>query len=179
MSYLGIIGTSRSGGQTAQLVREVFSGLDDGQIIDLNALNIGYFDYDYGNQGDDFLPIAQMMMRAETIVLASPVYWYTMSAQMKAFIDRFNDLTGPYKPLGKRLAGKRLYLVATGAQPTVPNSFDQPFVDLANYFDMRWGGMLYQQVRSESDDIIANSEISAFAQTVKSPIDLREAMLSI
>lgn len=179
MSYLGIIGTSRSGGQTAQLVREVFSELDDGQIIDLNAMNIGYFDYDYGNQGDDFLPIAQMMMRAETIVLASPVYWYSMSAQMKAFIDRFNDLTGPYKPLGKRLAGKRLYLVATGGQPTVPKSFDQPFIDLANYFDMRWGGMLYQQMRFDDLAVATNRETADFAQSVKSPIDLREAMLSI
>jgi len=40
-------------------------------------------------QEDDFNAIARAIEGADGLVLASPVYWYSFSAQMKAAIDRF------------------------------------------------------------------------------------------
>ena len=37
---------------------------------------------------DDMIPIYKKIERADAIVLASPVYWFNMSAQLKTFIDR-------------------------------------------------------------------------------------------
>lgn len=37
---------------------------------------------------DDMGPILEQMIRADVIVMASPVYFYTMDAQMKTLIDR-------------------------------------------------------------------------------------------
>lgn len=37
---------------------------------------------------DDMNPLLDAMMEADVIVLATPVYFYGMNAQMKAFIDR-------------------------------------------------------------------------------------------
>ncbi len=39
-------------------------------------------------QQDDVAPILDKMLAADTIVLATPVYFYTMCAQLKALIDR-------------------------------------------------------------------------------------------
>lgn len=145
---LFLLGSSRAGGETARLAREVYKHIVFGrrgcaEFIDLGGLNIGPYDYENANRGDDFLPVAQKMVRAKTIVFASPVYWYSMSGQMKIFFDRLTDLTGPYKPVGKRLAGKRAFAIATGADPRPPASFAPPFEDTAAYFNMEWGGLLY------------------------------------
>jgi len=82
------------------------------------------------------------MARADVIVFASPVYWYSMSAQMKTFFDRLTDLTGgDLKPVGKSLAGKTMFVIAAGGSPATPDSFVRPFADTAGYFNMRWGGL--------------------------------------
>lgn len=148
MNTLFLLGSSRGDGTTGRLAREifrhaVFARRGCAEFIDLGGLNIGPYDYDNANRGDDFLPVAQKMVRAKTIVFASPVYWYSMSGQMKIFFDRLTDLTGPYKPAGKRLAGKRAFAIATGADPQPPACFAPPFENTAAYFKMEWGGLFY------------------------------------
>ncbi|PQA87228.1 flavodoxin family protein [Hyphococcus luteus] len=149
MNSLFILGSSRGDGQTARLAREVFRHLGfeesaDAEFVDLGALDIGPYDYEYRNRGDDFLPVAQKMVRSRTIVFASPLYWYSMSGQMKIFFDRLTDLTDPpLKPLGKALAGKTMFALGTGGNPEPPDSFVHPFEDTAGYFHMDWGGFFY------------------------------------
>jgi multimeric flavodoxin WrbA len=46
------------------------------------------------------------------LVIASPIYWFTMSAQTKLFLDRCYALGGPE---GHDLAGKRIGIVLTYA----------------------------------------------------------------
>ena len=49
-------------------------------------------------QKDDMEEIREKMLEADVIVLASPIYFYSMTAQLKAVIDRtyafFSQLTG-------------------------------------------------------------------------------------
>ncbi len=166
MTTLALLGSSRAGGETARLLAAVLDHLDDSEMIDLSALAIGPYSYTNAHQGDDFLPLAQRMLKAHTLILASPVYWYAMSAQMKAFFDRLTDLTDPpYKVLGKQLAGKAIFTVATGGSPSAPASFVSPFEDTAGYFNMQWGGMLYRPGRDalSTDDLNAARD---FAQII-------------
>lgn len=59
---------------------------------------------------DDMAGIFAKMQAADVIVLSSPVYFYSVSAQMKTLIDRclVNH---------KSLAGKKFYYIITAADP--------------------------------------------------------------
>jgi multimeric flavodoxin WrbA len=167
---LFILGSSRGDGETALLARAVFRRLvvghrEDAEFVDLGGLNIGPYDYENAHRGDDFLPVAQKMVRAKTIVFASPVYWYSMSGQMKIFFDRLTDLTGPYKPVGKRLADKHMFAIATGGSDAAPDSFVRPFADTADYFEMIWGGLLYAPGAKPLSPA-AKAEAAAFAARI-------------
>ena len=41
---------------------------------------------------DDAVPIAERVKEAETLVFATPIYYYGMSGQMKTLLDRLNPL---------------------------------------------------------------------------------------
>jgi multimeric flavodoxin WrbA len=141
---LGVLGTSNNDGNTAALTHAVFAPLPNAGLVNLNKLAIAPYDYQNRHDKDDFLPLAEKLAAAKTIVFASPVYWYAMSAQMKTFFDRLTGLTRTHKDLGRALAGKSAFLIATGGSPAPPASFEPPFSETARYFNMRWGGMLYQ-----------------------------------
>lgn len=59
---------------------------------------------------DDMADIFSKLVEADVIVLSSPVYFYSVSAQMKAMIDRC--LVGH-----KQIAHKKFYYIITAADP--------------------------------------------------------------
>jgi multimeric flavodoxin WrbA len=75
---------------------------------------------------------------AETIIFATPVYWYAMSGLMKVFFDRFTELLSTHKPLGKALKGKKIYLISTGSESELPPGFETPFKLTSEYFEMNY-----------------------------------------
>lgn len=137
-----IFGSSRRNGDTAKLLDAALGRAPAARIIDLSAHSVAPYDYEHRHHADDFLSIARTMTESPAIVFATPVYWNSMSAQMKTFIDRMTDLTEIEKPLGRALAGKTGFLVATGASPEPPPGFEAAFADTAGYFRMKWGGAL-------------------------------------
>jgi hypothetical protein len=62
----------------------------------------------------DFLYVIEKMIEHDIIVFVSPVYWYSVSAELKVFIDRFSDLLTVHKSTGKKLKGKNIYLMTQG-----------------------------------------------------------------
>ena len=136
---LFISGSSRRNGNTYQ-VMSYLSERFGSELIDLAALDISYYDYDHENEHDDFMPLAEKMTRSSVIVLGTPVYWYTMSAQMKTFLDRWSDLLTIRKDLGRKLKGKRLLLVSCGSWEVSGEGFDLPFQQTADYMDMTYAG---------------------------------------
>ena len=64
-------------------------------------------------QYDDAREIIEKMVKADVIVLASPVYFYAMSAQMKTLIDR---CCARYL----EMKGKEFYFILTAAEESVP-----------------------------------------------------------
>lgn len=64
-------------------------------------------------QKDDMQQIAAAITDADYIFMASPLYWWNVSATLKGCIDRFYGI--PFS----RFAGKTIHLIMTGeSQPT-------------------------------------------------------------
>lgn len=61
-------------------------------------------------QKDDMTEIREKLVEADEIVLASPIYFYSMTAQMKAAIDRTYAFY-------MQLAGKTFHFIVTCAAP--------------------------------------------------------------
>jgi len=60
-------------------------------------------------QQDDANTVLPKMMEADVVYFASPVYYYSVSGQMKVFIDRMN-------PLYNRMQSKEFYYMVTAAE---------------------------------------------------------------
>ena len=60
--------------------------------------------------GDDAVEIAEKVKKADTLVFATPIYYYGMSGQMKTLLDRMNPLyTADYK-------FRNVYLLTTATE---------------------------------------------------------------
>jgi multimeric flavodoxin WrbA len=102
-----IFSSSRRNGNTGKLLDNV-SPFINADFVDLGNYDIGHYDYDHRNINDDFLPLINRVLSYDTIIFASPVYWYSVTPAMKAFIDRISDLLDLPKLLetGRKLRGK-------------------------------------------------------------------------
>jgi len=135
-----ILGSSRSDGDTAQVCHKLKDQIDC-DIIDLKEYEISYYDYQHKNKSDDFIPIIRRILTEyQTIILATPVYWYTMSGIMKVFIDRFSDLLTIEKDLGRKLRGKNLGVLSCSLHSEVDQAFWIPFKKSAAYLGMNYLG---------------------------------------
>ena len=115
-------GSPREKGNSSTLANRVAAGAREAgaevEIIYLHGLDIRPCDAcDTCNETDgvciikdDMQAIYPKLLRADAIVLASPIYWFTVSAQLKLCIDRWYGLqsTG-----WKRMAGKQVGVILT------------------------------------------------------------------
>ncbi|REL28716.1 flavodoxin family protein [Thalassotalea euphylliae] len=103
-----VLGTSRPTGNTAQLINHFVASTNNPvSVYSLSDYQVLPYDYHFANQDDDFPAlISEVIAAHEIIVLATPIYWYAPSAQMKAFMDRLTDLLEINKTLGRQLKGE-------------------------------------------------------------------------
>jgi len=142
MLPLVILGSARPDGETRKAVDIAFPP-GTASLVILPNYSIGGYDYGHANAGDDFAKLTETMAAAQTIVFATPVYWYAMSAPLKIFFDRLDDLTENLKAQGKALAGKSVWVIATGTETALPEGFEVPFARTAEYFAMVYRGAVY------------------------------------
>ena len=144
MSYIVIFGSARNDGATRKAVDSVFQDREH-RFVDLKTLNISAFDYTHKNLDDDFIPLIEEMIQYDTIVLASPVYWYAVSSHMKVFLDRWSDLLSVRKDLSYRLEGKNLFVITSFAAecPLGCVGFENPLRQGFNYMNINYGGCYY------------------------------------
>ena len=150
MNIAVILGTSKSDGNTRKLV-ESFVEQSDAQLFDLSEFNISFYDYEHENSSDDFLPIIHELISFDHLVFATPVYWYSMSAQLKVFFERLSDLLTIEKDLGRKLKGKSISVLSTGYNIELSTCFIQPFELTANYMQLEFKGCEYLAIQEESD----------------------------
>lgn len=137
-----LLGTSNKNGNTSALVDFVATSIN-ASVFKLKDYVISPFDYDHKNIDDDFIPLVKKLLEFDHIIFASPVYWYTMSAQMKIFFDRLSDLLHIKKELGRKLRGLSASVISTGSSQKPERSFEEVFINSFNYLSMDYKGMLY------------------------------------
>lgn len=124
-----LVGSVRKGGNTDLLAKAFASGADKNnevEIISVAGVNISpcigcnscfLSESNRCIQNDDMSIIYDKLNIADVLVIASPVYFYGISAQLKAIIDRLHT------PMRNRFQIKKLALLLVGAA-TLPGMFD-------------------------------------------------------
>ena len=117
-------GSPRKDGNSAALCEQFAKGAAESgnqvESISLSGKKIGFCTACYAcengecPQKDDAPGIIAKMLESDVIVLATPVYFYTMSAQLKALIDR-SVMVYP------KIAKKEFYFIMTMADTAVEN----------------------------------------------------------
>jgi multimeric flavodoxin WrbA len=137
-----LFSSSRQEGNTSALVNSI-NQKSNADVYNLKDYQISPFDYEHKNIDDDFVPLIKQLLNYQHMVFASPVYWYSMTAQMKVFFDRVSDLLHVKKELGRQLRMKECSIVTTGASTTPERSFEETFINSFDYLGMHYKGMLY------------------------------------
>ncbi|MGO4772719.1 flavodoxin family protein [Flavobacterium sp. W22_SRS_FK3] len=135
-----ILGSARKNGNTTKIVDEISkeSAID---VIDLSDYNISHYDYESKNREDDFLPLIRRILEDyDTLIFATPIYWYNMSGIMKVFFDRFSDLIRIEKETGRKLRGKKIGVISNSHDNEIEESFYIPFKKTADYLGMEYLG---------------------------------------
>lgn len=143
MKTVIIFGSSRTDGDTAQMVDELIKH-SKWDCVDLNNYDISYYDYQHKNRNDDYLTLMKdLVNRYDTLIFATPVYWYSMSGIMKVFFDRITDLLEIEKSLGQKLRGKKMGAISCSNGNNLGDVFWLPFLETAKYLGMRYLGDLH------------------------------------
>jgi multimeric flavodoxin WrbA len=108
---------------------------------------------------DDMQALYPKLEAADALVVASPVYWFTVSAQTKLFMDRWYALE---RPGGNALSGKRVGIVLTYGDSDPFNSGAvnalRTFQDAFRYIGAEIVGAVYGSA-SKAGEIAENSAL--------------------
>ncbi|MGD8521224.1 MAG: flavodoxin family protein [Desulfobacterales bacterium] len=173
---VAIYGSPRRKGNTATLLREAIrgareSGADVEEIV-LRDLKISPCLEIYGCKEsgecaikDDFQKVRDQILAARGLMLASPVFFYTVSAHMKIFMDRFQSLwVKKYwvekSPKGDKSIIRKGLFISVGATKG-KRLFDGSLLTVRYFFDTLdmklWKALLYRQL-DFAEDILKHPE---------------------
>lgn len=142
-----LLGSSRTPGHTHTAAAFLAEQLGC-PLVNLSHYNIAYYDYEQRHENDQFIGLIEELLQFDHWILASPVYWYTMSAQLKTFLDRWSDLVTVRKDLGRKMAGKTLHVLCCGSDSHPPPHYTAPFEATADYMDMHFGRLIYVWIKN-------------------------------
>ncbi|MEP7252205.1 MAG: NAD(P)H-dependent oxidoreductase [Ginsengibacter sp.] len=143
MKKVVILGSSAHDGQTKKAV-DMLHSFTDFKVIDLNDFNVSYYNYQHSNADDDFMELMRKIINNyDTLIFATPVYWYSMSGIMKVFFDRITDLLDHEKELGSKLRTKNMAVLTSSVGDHLGENFWLPFIATANYLGMKYLGNLH------------------------------------
>ena len=160
MNILILSGSPRKGGNTDLLVEAFAKGASQKHHVEIVSVH----DYKVNPcmgcnacfknktntcvQNDDMPLIYEKMSRADMLVIASPVYFYGLSAQLKAVIDRLHN------PIRDTFRLKKMALLLVGAA-TLPELFDSILAQYRlclNFFNLEDAGhVLVRGIKDKGD----------------------------
>ncbi|MCU5746876.1 flavodoxin family protein [Staphylococcus sp. SQ8-PEA] len=116
-----LFGGSRPEGNTALLTKKALEG-QDYKWIDLTEYqfnpirDVRHNETAIRGYTDDYQTIIDQMLASDIVIFASPIYWYSVSASLKAFIDHWSEtLEDPdYGDFKERLARIEFRLILVG-----------------------------------------------------------------
>ncbi|MFI8291949.1 flavodoxin family protein [Streptomyces sp. ms191] len=152
-SFLFVLGSSRPDGNTEILARAAAAQLPADvpqRWVDLNELVLP--DFQDGRHesagwpaGENEELLRQATLGATDVVIASPLYWYSLSAQTKRYLDYWSGwLNVPGSDFKERMAGRTLWGVTAMAheEHVVADGLVTNLHHSAAYLRMRFGGVL-------------------------------------
>ncbi|MFA6609297.1 MAG: NAD(P)H-dependent oxidoreductase, partial [Candidatus Omnitrophota bacterium] len=104
---------------------------------------------------DEATPVLARMVDADVIVVASPLYFFSASAQIKLIFDRFFSLYKWDNSAGTMktpLKGKTLAVIASAYEDVGLDALERPFIITADYTGMKYESFLVPNA-GESGDI--------------------------
>ena len=164
MNILILSGSPRKGGNT-ELLAEAFakgaSAQHHVEIVSVRDYNVNpclgcnacFKSNGVCAQKDDMTILYEKMSQADMLVIASPVYFYSISAQLKAVIDRFHN------PIRDTFHIKRMALLLVGAA-TLPELFDAILTEYnlcLKFFSIEDAGKVLVRGVKDKGDIMGTS----------------------
>ncbi|MER6556181.1 NAD(P)H-dependent oxidoreductase [Streptomyces sp. NPDC001027] len=175
-NVLFVLGSSRPDGNTESLARAAAEQLPsdvEQTWISLAAHPLPDFadqrhdvDHVRPTEGSAAL-LLDATLAATDIVIASPLYWYSVSAQTKRYLDHWSGwLRTPGLDFKATLAGRTLWGVTVLAddRPSVADPLVGTLHNSAAYLGMRFGGVLLGN-GSAPGDVLNDTEALARAKT--------------
>ncbi len=171
-----IYSSPRRNGNTARLVRQAVQGARDAGAevneIVLRDLKISpcleiYHCRAAGECAikDDFQKVRDAILASEGLIIGSPIFFYTVSAHLKALMDRFQSLwVKKYwidqTPFGLQADTRKALVIAVGATRG-KKLFDGMLLTMKYFLNVLdaslWRTLLYRQL-DFADDILAHPE---------------------
>ena len=156
-----LVGSVRKGGNTDLLAQSFIEGASKNNDVEV----VSVADYKInpcigcnscftreGNkcfQNDDMPKVYEKLKKADVLVIASPVYFYGISAQLKAIVDRLHT------PMRNEFSIKKLALILVGAA-TLPELFDSIKIQyqlVLNFFHLEDAGMVLVRGAKDKGDV--------------------------
>ncbi|MEU3356214.1 NAD(P)H-dependent oxidoreductase [Streptomyces sp. NPDC037389] len=177
-SFLFLLGSGREGGNTETLARRAAAQLPSGvrqTWLRLSDHPLPPFE-DLRHSADrTFTPptgneklLLDATLDATDLVIASPVYWYSVSAGTKLYLDHWvNWLSIPELRFRDRMRGSTLWAVAASSSDgrTVAEPLLGSLRASAAYMGMRWGGELLGS-GTEPGAVLEDAEAVAGAKSL-------------
>lgn len=174
--FLFVLGSARSDGNTELLARraaEQLPGDVEQQWISLAEHPLPDFD-DLRHDADHTRPkegalalLLDATLAATDIVIASPLYWYSVSSHTKRYLDHWSGwLRTPGLDFRATMAGRTLWgvTVLADSQPSVADPLAGTLNNSAAYLKMRFGGVLLGN-GSKPGDVLKDTEALSRAKT--------------
>ncbi|MFC9680138.1 flavodoxin family protein [Streptomyces sp. NPDC056948] len=174
--FLFVLGSARAEGNTELLARRAAEQLSpdvEQQWIDLTEHPIPDFE-DLRHDSDHVRPtegnlalLLDATLAATDIVIASPLYWYSVSAQTKRYLDHWSGwLRTPGLDFKETLAGGTLWGVTALAhrEEVVADPLVGTLHNSAAYLGMHFGGVLLGN-GSKPGDVLNDTEALTRAKT--------------
>ncbi|HYW56999.1 MAG TPA: NAD(P)H-dependent oxidoreductase [Polaromonas sp.] len=119
----------------------------------------------YDMPSGDMKTLLDATMAATDIVFVAPVYWYSIPAPLKIYLDHWSGwMRVPGLPFKEQMGGKTLWLIATSGDRTKA----QPMIDsvrlCAQFLSMTYGGELWGK-GGPPDTVKTDTEAVAQAAT--------------
>lgn len=192
MKVIAFNGSPRKKGNTQFLLETVLKGAQskgaETRLINLNELNIKGCQgceackKDLGNcvQKDDLSPLLREMAECDAIVLGTPVYYYQVTSQFKALVDRLycfvnfelDPDTWEVKEIRAFPEGKKIVVVTSRGDVENTETHPEVYDHLQHWFEIvtaglrpastefinHYGSMNMKDAAGNNDELMAKAE---------------------
>jgi multimeric flavodoxin WrbA len=173
MKTLGILGSPRIGGNSDMLLSQALAGAKEAgahiEKIILGRKHIGGCkDCKKCNKTgicavkDDMLEIQKKILNADAIIHSTPVYFWSMTSQIKAYLDRwcvfFDEQWNWHNAYYPKMRGKRIGLITVCGDPNVhtADTIVHSFQSTVEMTKMNWLGVVMASASAKGE--IAKNE---------------------